>query len=54
MGEANLKFSFCSLSTEQLIVEATSPPQKEEVILELKMLFEKPIKWINNKWIAET
>lgn len=28
MNEANMKINFCSLSTEQFIVEATSPPQR--------------------------
>lgn len=46
------KINFCSLSTEQFIVEATSP--HKEIILELKILFEKSIKQINNKWITET
>lgn len=46
------KINFCSLSTEQFIVEATS--LHKEIILELKILFEKSIKQINNKWITET
>lgn len=53
LGKANIKISFYSLSTKQVIVEATSPPQRGSH-LGIKKLFEKPIHWINNKRIVET
>lgn len=53
LAEANIKISFCSPSTKQVIVETTSPPQRGSH-LGVKKLSEKPIKWKNNKWIVET
>ena len=53
LAEANIKISFCSPSTKQVIVETTSPPQRGSP-LGVKKLSEKPIKWKNNKWIVET